>query len=148
MPESTVISFRVFPETLARAVDERTEPGMPDNLVVRRDIERYYAVLADELRRMEWGEPEASLIVDALNGVLADAHSYGLLWAGISDAIELEGLDRKWGVDGAALVARLRALTPGQAIAVTDAAERFWSMVGGGDERPAAGLLKAVGLIR
>jgi hypothetical protein len=55
---------------------------------------------------------EALLMADALNGVLLDAWTKHLLWLSIEDAIRTDDLDRKWGVDGDALVERLRSLTP------------------------------------
>src|SRR5260370_41463197 len=55
---------------------------------------------------------EALLMADALNGVILDAWTKHLLWLSIEDAIRTGGLDRKWGVGGAALVERLRSLTP------------------------------------
>ncbi len=55
---------------------------------------------------------EALLMADALNGVIIDAWTKHLLWLSIEDAIRTDELDRKWGVDGAALVERLRNLTP------------------------------------
>ncbi|MFY9604024.1 MAG: hypothetical protein WAR00_05190, partial [bacterium] len=36
------------------------------------------------------------------------------------------GLDKKWQVDGKALVKKLKALSHVQALALVDAAERFW----------------------
>ncbi len=116
---------------------------MPDNMVVRRELERYYAVLRDELTRVRLTEGEASLIVDAMNGSITDHYSYNLLWANISDAISLDGLDAKWQVDGAALVEKLRSLTPGAAMAVSDACERFWQ-----DPNPTGEALRRVGLVR
>ena len=55
---------------------------------------------------------EALLMADALNGVILDAWTKHLLWLSIEDAIRTDELDRKWGVDGAALVERLRSLSP------------------------------------
>jgi hypothetical protein len=55
---------------------------------------------------------EALLMADALNGVLLDAWTKHLLWLSIEDAIRTDELDRKWGVDGDALVERLRSLSP------------------------------------
>lgn len=37
------------------------------------------------------------------------------LWAEVEDAIRLEGLDRKWGIDGPALVRKLKRLCPAEA---------------------------------
>lgn len=124
--------------------------------VAARDLDRYYALLAAELRRVDLSEPEAMLLIDALNGVLHDAPESipTMLWAGVDDAIRLDGIDAPWGVDGAALVAMLRALTPTQATAVVDAVERWWLIAGAADDAggdlPAERemRLRAVGLIR
>lgn len=115
-----------------RAVDELTadltaRTGANSlGLTAQRDLERYYALLAAELRTVSLTAAEALLIADALNGTLWEPHTIRLLWAGVDDAIRLDGLAEKWQVDGAALVAKLRALTPGQTVAVIDAVERAW----------------------
>ena len=71
---------------------------------------------------------EACLIVDSLNGSIMDANTAQVLWAGIADSIRLDGLDKKWDVDGPALVEKLQGLNVLQAMALVDAAERFWEM--------------------
>ena len=116
--------------------------------VAQRDLARYYALLERELTRIRLSEPEASLIVDAYNGTFWEPHTAPLLWADIDDAIRYDGLDQKWGVDGADLVARLRALAPFALLALVDAAERYWVAAGAGDQRSNADLLRAVGLVR
>jgi hypothetical protein len=67
------------------------------------------------------------------------------LWAEIADALD-DGLAAKWGVDGEALVAKLRALSAGQSLAVMDAIERAWRHPDRGEDFGAA--LRAVGLVR
>lgn len=119
----------------------------PAGGIARRDLERYYALLRAELGTVDLSEGEASLVCDANNGVFWESMTAHLLWAGVSDAIRLEELDTKWGVDGPALVEKLRALTPAQTLAIIDAGERFWTAVGGGDASPTGELLRRVGLV-
>lgn len=70
------------------------------------------------------------LVFDALNGVwLSDNASLSLAGVafGVADAIQLDQIDRKWSVDGPALVDQLRSLSTCELLAVVDAAEQFWS---------------------
>lgn len=145
-------SMEVEPQLDLRLSHAAGSPGR----VAARDLDRYYALLAAELRRVDLSESEAMLLIDALNGVLHDAPESipTMLWAGVDDAIRLDGLDATWGVDGAAVVAKLRALTPTQATAVVDAVERWWLIAGAADEAgggiPAEreARLRVVGLVR
>ncbi len=136
MPQPNAISFRPGPE-LGPLIDGRGEQA---GLVAKRDLERYYHLLDHELRRINLTEGEAMLLCDACNGLIFEPYSIPLLWANVDDAIRLDGLDAKWHVDGPELVAKLRALTRGQAFAVVDAIERFWR------EPNAEGQMRAVGL--
>lgn len=78
----------------------------------------------DHLTDAEW-----MLIYDARNGAvntpIAQAVS-GLVGA-IEDAIALDGADRTHGVDGPALIAKLRGLDRLGRMAVIDRAERWWA---------------------
>ncbi len=122
------------------------DPGASLGRVAHQCIERYLALLAAELRRVDLSEAEAMLLLDRLNGVLHETPESipTMLWAGVDDSIARDGLDRTWGVDGPALVAKLRALSPVQAVAVVDACERYWVTVGRG-ETPSP---ESVGLVR
>lgn len=136
-----------------RQIGARLDAGGSPGLVAARDLERYYAVLDAELARVALSEPEAMAVVDALNGAALDAGSYRLFWASVSDALA-EGLAGKWDIDGSALVAILRALSPAQAMAVIDAVERWWVIAdaaddAGGEDPAERGMrLRAVGLVR
>ncbi len=148
-PGSPVVAFRAGLQEEALAA--RIRPGVPADdlpgqysMVARRDLERYYALLERELAQLHLSEGEALLLCDAGNGLLSEPQTMQLLWAQVDDAIRLEGLDRKWDVDGPALVAQLRALTPGQAFAVTDAIERFWTSA----DADSRDTVRAVGLVR
>lgn len=104
-------------------LDERGQRSV----VVNRDLERLYTLYQRALRRASLTVDEACLIVDALNGSLYDARTAGLLPAGVRDAIQLDGLAEKWGVDGDALVQKLSALDEFSCMAIIDAAERVWA---------------------
>lgn len=131
-------SFRATP-ALVRELASRGD-GL--GLTARRDIERYYHLLAEELKTVNLTESEAMLIVDTCNGTLFEPHTIRLLWAEIDDAIRLDRLDHKWQVDGPELVAKLRSLTAGQMFAVVDGCERFWADPNQEDQ------VRKVGLVR
>ncbi len=116
------VSFWMRPE-LGKEIEER---GDNRTLVIHRDLERLYTLYRLALRDVKLTLPEAWFLVDMLNGSLMDAYTAGLIWAEAEDAIALEGLDMKWQVDGKALVKKLKALSHVQALALVDAAERFW----------------------
>ena len=108
-------------------IDQIEERGEARSTIISRDLERLYTLYQRALRRVDLTIDEACLVVDALNSSLMTADTAHLLWAGIEDAIQHENLAEKWGVDGQALVEKLRSLNEVQSMAVIDAAERFWS---------------------
>lgn len=112
-----------IPEKVLQKVDAR---GENRSATISRDLERYYTLLQRALKQVSFTVEEACLLADALNGILIDANTVQLLWANVSDAVSLDRLDQKWGVDGQALVEKLRGLNDIQAMAVADAVERFW----------------------
>lgn len=104
--------------------------------VVRTDLGRYRALvraaqtrLADE--RM-FTAAEGTLILDALNGTLLGDRPETLVWS-VEDAMRLDGLAEKWGVDADGLAKKLNSLTPLALHAVADRAETFWASVGSED---------------
>jgi hypothetical protein len=125
----------------------RRASGRPLGGIARRDLERYYALLAQSLRRIALSQDEASLIAVACNGVLWTPQTVDLIWAEVDEAIRADRLDQQWGVDGPALVDLLRALGPAERLALVDAVEHLWTLVGQGDPRPLPELLRAVGLV-
>lgn len=124
------ISFYIR-ETVAEELYTR---GGNRSAVINRDLERLYTIYKRALKEVPLSASEACLIVDTLNGSLMDAYSARMLWASIEDAINLDGMDKKWEVDGKALVEKLRALNDLQAMALVDAAERFWQECPQGDK--------------
>ncbi len=146
MSESPLVTFRCYGPA-SDELGKRTN-GQAIGSIARRDLERYYALLKAELATVDLTEAEASLIVDARNGILHEPWSMQLFWAGISDAIELEGLDRKWHVDGPALIAKLRGLSYAQTVAIVDAAEQVWNQISKNEKRDLRDIVKTVGLTR
>ena len=116
------VSFWMQPE-LGKKISER---GDNRTLVIHRDLERLYTLYRLALREVKLTLPECWFLVDMLNGTIMDANTAGLLWASAEDACALDGLDKKWKIDGKVFVEKLKALSRVQALALVDAAERFW----------------------
>lgn len=132
-------------QIIESALSARQSGGESPGMTACRDLDRYYTLLARALGMVSLAPNEALAICDALNGSRMDATSAAFLWAEIADALP-DGLAAKWDIDGPALVARLRALTPAQSLAIVDAVERWWRLpeeAGDNEDR-----LRAVGLIR
>lgn len=141
MPQQPPVSFR--DARIERELDARARPGVSRGAVANREVERYYALIGRELGRLPFSEAEASAICDALNGTILEPSSIPLLRGGIEDAVEGDDLATKWGIDGGALVSKLRELPLGALYALADAVERFWL-----DPNPLPEALRRVGLIR
>lgn len=94
--------------------------------VLQRIIGRY----AETVRRStptltvdEW-----KLLCDAMNGTLHEsAVSIAAVWQEIEDTILLDAIDAKWGVEGPALVKKLKRLDYAGQVAVVDVVERYWT---------------------
>jgi len=114
--------------SLRPAILEQLDARGARSTVINRDLERLYTLYRRALAKIDLTVEEACLIVDALspNGSTIDANSARLLWASIEDACRLDGLDKKWNVDGQQLVQKLQQLNELQCMAIADAAERFW----------------------
>lgn len=120
------LSVYRHPEILAALEARATDADVSASEWVRRIVVRYEEMVRRS--RPELDERQWNLIRDALNGILIlDQWSPAYVSAEIEDAIALNRLDLKWEVDGPALLARLRALTYPQLVAIVDDAERFWA---------------------
>ncbi|MGD9892303.1 MAG: hypothetical protein AB7R89_28675 [Dehalococcoidia bacterium] len=124
LPTTTMISFRAG--SLAGPLAQRGAGDDNPGAVAKLSLERYFEALDRELRVLALTHAEAGLLADACRGTLWEPHTVPLLWAEVDEAIRNGDLAAKWGVPGAAFVARLRALTYTQALAVADGVERFW----------------------
>ena len=68
------------------------------------------------------------LVFDSLNGTAGNTVEIakGLAFS-IADSVDLDGLDKKWGVEGAIVKNTINKMTMPQKIAVAEMARRFWS---------------------
>jgi hypothetical protein len=154
--QSNSIQFRAEP-ALLRDLDAQLGPIDADgpnagkllraarSNKARETLHYFYYALAVELRTVNFTEQEALLVVDTLNSVLWEPFSVPLLVANVEDSIA-EGLAEKWDVDGDALLAKLRALTYTQTLAVIAATRKWWNTQTATVDR--AESLRAVGLLR
>ena len=102
--------------------------GLGRSVVVEEALSRYFTLLA--LARLElrdrFSRAELSLMADAANGTMYQAETLRFFPMGVADAIDLDGLDRKWDVNAPLLLTKLRDLSVTQTAALVDAVERFW----------------------
>jgi hypothetical protein len=119
------IQFR--PGLLEEQLEKRIgrDPMLSIDLTAKRDLTRYYQVLADSMPRLQFGE--ACWIVDILNSTILDERTYRYLYVDIEDSIQ-DGFDEQWKIDGRAFAAKVRDWPPCASMAVVDAAERFWAI--------------------
>ena len=127
MATSPLIQFRAV-ETMAQQLQGRTEVHEPGAVseTARRDLNRYYLLLATTLAGINLSYEETMLIVDALNGYRMTPELPQLLAHQVKDAIQMDGLDQKLGVDQSTLMWKLETLLPAECLAITDAVERWW----------------------
>src|SRR5262245_46202494 len=121
----------------------------------RMELGMWRDALEIELRRMRFTVAELNCMADAMNGTLIQpgiALTVPIVFAEMSDAFELapppSSYGEKWGIDEAALLAKIRALGPTADHALHDAISRWWEKWGGRqipDDDPTEGWA-AVGL--
>ncbi len=112
---------------------------------IQASLSRYSEILRwgrADLRDL-LSDAETSLILDALNGTLwPEMTSVSFIPHEVADAIRLDQLDKKWQVDGKALIEKLSTLSYAQKCAVADATERWWLRVGKGENPEVSEALK------
>jgi hypothetical protein len=124
---------------LACIADEENRSGRLNTI-----CDRYLAMVADELGRLDLSKDEWCAIMDANNGVTVFyGEPAGLMatgiWANVHDSPEL---GEKWKIDQAALVGKLQRLPRSTLLAVQEACDRFWSRT----EQPTDKALAASGI--
>lgn len=93
---------------------------------IRRIVARYDEVCRQSLPQLSLGEWK--LLCDVLNGVALDAaRTVPWIRHEVSDAIHMDRLDHRWGVDGKALKERLAGFSYAELTAIVDVVERFWA---------------------
>jgi len=121
-----MISFRDS-EIEAKA-EQRADERCSASLVVRRDLERYYTLLASAESELDFSLSELQCIYDICNGTMFEpALVDPLVSANVEDAFCHADYDKKWKVDKQALITKLKALTPLQSWALVTKIERFWA---------------------
>lgn len=138
------LSVSIHPVIMAE-IEKRVEYENVSG-TLNRCLDRYFALLARSLAewRSQLSDEECALILDATNGTaFADTFSLSHLWAEIADAVDLDGLDRKWDVDGAALVGKIKTSGILGQTALIDASEQWWRRVANGEQLAFGDLLPA-----
>lgn len=110
-------------EALLADMDERP------NAALHWLVGQLTLLLPQEVERIGLSRDEWRAVADAGNGLYMgpdDPTAVRLLWAEVADACRLDGLAERHGIDGAALVERLRALSPLQSLVVAAAIKTFW----------------------
>lgn len=116
---------------LERVLDARTSDSRSVSATLSTIAERYDEAVRSHARDLALSTDEWLLVCEALNGLGLDgwdgsATRVRFAWPTIADAITLNGLDEKWGVDAAVLTARLCDCSYADLLALVDMAERFW----------------------
>lgn len=134
-PKTSVTLDPRILEEIDRRVEHAGEGSR--SAVISRHLERYFSLLARarrELRQM-LSDAEAMLICDVLNGVaFFDTFGIYLVEHEVADGIALDRLDQKWGIDGPALVEKMRNMGDAQEVALVDSVTLWWNRVAKGEE--------------
>ena len=111
-----------------RAADDTTFSGQ-----INDDLALCWAMLDRGLAtaRQKLTRPEAKLLLDVQNGTFWDGTQvsiwlHGGLHHQVSDGIDLDGLDKKWELDGPAMLAKLAVLSDMETIALLDWCRWMW----------------------
>ena len=88
-------------------------------------LERLEFIVSDAIP--DFNRPEWCAIFDALNGYWMEGR-LGItgIPLQLSDAINMDGLDEKWGFDGKAFLKKLNALSSAGLVAVAEVSDEFW----------------------
>jgi len=124
-------------ENTMKEIEKRYHMEGERSTVINRSLDRYFDLLARtrrELRKL-LDDKEMGLILDALNGTaFFDTFGIYLVQHEIADAISMDGLDKKWEVDGKALVEKMNAMNDAQRLALVDAVQCWWDRVANGEQ--------------
>jgi hypothetical protein len=90
------------------------------NYAARRDLARYYELLRREMRSLGLLEQDEFLIAEACAGMEFTPDTAPFIRTAVREAMEESNLAEKWRVNPEQLNAKLKKLTPGQAMALVD----------------------------
>jgi len=139
MPVSKM-SISLLPKTAAEV--KRRNRGN-QSATVNSQLARYFEALRRERRGLRniLTENECALILDATNGVSHYPETVNMFAYGVLDAIELDDLDAKWGVDPSELMLKIQNAAYITYLTIIDGAERWWIRVAQGEQPPHTDLL-------
>lgn len=126
----------LMPETM-KEINKRIDREGERSPLINKQLDRYFSLLERGRRELRalLSDNEMALILDALNGTgFFDVFSVYFVGMEIADAISLDRLDEKWGVDGGTLKNKMTALTDAQRMALVDAVQMWWGRVGKGEQ--------------
>ena len=128
-----------MPKRLSITLSERTHTAVESKSenfdwnisgTLERLVSRYTDLLRREAATLDkmFDDKEKGLILDALNGTgFFDSFAIYMVGAEVIDAIEMDGLDKKWDVDRAALTDKLNSLNNGQLHSLVDGVQTWWN---------------------
>lgn len=99
--------------------------NMDVSRLINRAVDRYCQTVRRNTPTLF--ESEWNLLFDSLNGGFEDDPlRFSGIPGGVSDSIQLDGLDEKWGVDGQVLIEKLNSLSFLELMSISDVVERYW----------------------
>lgn len=128
------VNFRVTGRFLPDEIQGRLQVGESPGTFVRSLLEDFFTDLRTALDYLQFTEAESSFLCDALGARRKEYYPRPLTCGDSSNMwrfnVEMEAKQRKlgekWGVDLEATLAKIERLTYFQALALRDAAWRFW----------------------
>lgn len=132
---------------LASRSDEQTDREY--SRVAKRDLDRYYSLLANAIPR--FSEEEVLILVNVLNGAKYEPQMAHRLYVDVLEYLEESNEDyhsQAVSDDVRTLVLRVKAMSTIECMAIIDAAERFWQGTYHKEPEEVKRKLKEVGLIK
>lgn len=128
---TTYMTVEVLERLSARCAEAK---GETKNARLQADLTTYWNMLDISLAyaKRDLTQSEAKAILDVLNGTYWDATNVGMMTGGgltleVSDAVTLNGLDKKWGLDAPTFLAKLEKMDRMTTLALMDWARLFWA---------------------
>lgn len=125
-PVSIRLSAALAPEVARRLSDQDASA-----VIIRRDLQRYYAGCSEALKRLNYDYQEANTLIDLLRNTTLTAENARFLWAELDEQLRR---GRNW-TEGTPdydraleLIEAIKKISPFDCIAILDAVESCWSI--------------------
>ncbi len=122
-----------LPAPIEARIKNRAAQDVAFSAQIQDDLSLCWAMLDRGLAtaRKKITRREAKLLLDVQNSTFFDSSQvsiwlHGGLHHQVSDGIALDGMDKKWEIDGPALLAKIAALTDMETIAMLDWCRWMW----------------------